>query len=139
MLNISLIRANSNSKKFLNNLNKKVSSEQMETLVAPVKGVAGQATSAAKSAISNSAIGKFFEKCSENLTCGETNKLLEGVLKIPTTSRPRGHSHIYKRRQFRARHKARAILDDLGAPGVHPPEPREQELPIDHEELHRIT
>jgi hypothetical protein len=69
---------NSNSKKFLNNLNKKISSEQMETLVAPVKGVAGQATSAAKSAISNSAIGKFFEKCSENLTCGETNKLLEG-------------------------------------------------------------
>ena len=69
---------NANSQKFLNNLNKKVSTEQLQTLTSPVAPVVGQATGAASTAITNSPIYKFLEKCSQTLTCGETQKLLEG-------------------------------------------------------------
>ena len=67
-----------NTNKFLNNLNQKVSSEQMSALTAPIVGPGGAIVDEASRAISSSPIGKFFDEVSSTLTCGETNNLLRG-------------------------------------------------------------
>ena len=67
-----------NSTKFLSNLNKKVSPEQLKTLVAPAMPAITQTGTAIKSAYDKSPIGKFFEEASATLTCGESAKLFEG-------------------------------------------------------------
>ena len=67
-----------NSQKFLNNLNKKVSTEQMKALTQPASAAGGAIIRGTQNAISNSPIGKFFDEASSALTCGETNNLLRG-------------------------------------------------------------
>ena len=62
-----------NSKKFLSNLNNKISSEQIDALTKPIAGPAAGLLAPVKSAI-----GDFFDSLSSNLTCGETNDLLRG-------------------------------------------------------------
>ena len=61
-----------NSRKFLENLNSKLTEEQIQGLTTPIK------TSGLSDAISQSPVGQFFDSISTTLTCGEVGKLMQG-------------------------------------------------------------